>query len=1023
MTYLHDSVKTSRSFYTDTKIRNMLKNLNTFDWAVEEKERTVAAANEYLKYGLDNLLVYVTQQNIARSYGVNQSKGCPVCGKQIDKYGNYPYTADPLNKPFKLVCPNCMSIFPSNDFDSYYKSGLDENGRFHHDKADKSYLLNELYPDRPSDWCVDDGFGWVDPDGIKTKSFGKVYDREKGLVRKETTIGDNRYTFIAYFNHWYIWLHNFKSHGQKGFVTSAVSTFRDAYLFTGEKIYADAGLVLLSRVSDFYPEYDACVYKWEDGYKHSGGAWGKIVGSIWERQVIDNLMTAYDAFFPAIDGKSLETIRSCEFYKNNPITPKTEKDIILNIENNLLRQILPEVMNHRIRGNVGMHQGSIALAALILQNESFFNECIDFILSTTDKHLWGPGNILRIITDEVDHDGCGNETSVNYNSIWLNGIHSIAEILKGTNRDLYNNPKFMKMFHLDIPYIIADNYSLNIGDTNKAGNPITAIHEKPLLSFFELTGDIKSAQLLYKSAKLRETYKKDSESGSIDIYTDIETIEEKIQNVIDKYGEFKSESKNYSGLGLAKVELINDGDKKSIWMYYGRNTGHGHKDTLMLGIFAYDVYMNPDQGYPVYADGNPQTKNWNKNTISHDTVTVDNQPGKDHIVGIPKHYHAGEYTSVIDVEAPLLYNQTSCYRRTSVVVNMDNFFYTVDFFRIQGGNDHKYVFHGAEGETTTENLTLSRQVKGTFAGEEIEYASVEYDESNKDGFNYLYDVHKDKSVKRPFSVDWKVKDTWGVWDMERDIHLKISMIDPVNEVVLAKGKPPQNKPGNPKEYTYMIAMNKGTDIKSLFSAVIEAYENNSNILRTESMFIKTIDGSDASFGAKAVKVTLKNGRVDYIINSTDNKTYIINDEIEFKGFTAVISFMNNRIVYMYVNDVDLLMINGDRIVSDNPVVSGSVVNFTKEPGLNNSIIVKLDKDICPSLLTGAYVSIETDLIRNGFYEIVSAEYIEQNIYALNTGDVSFIRGFIDATDFDKGYKYNISEGESLKIVLPVETKW
>ena len=175
----HDSVKVSRTFYTEDKIRNAKKNIEKYEWAQKEKESVIEMAESYLAYGIDKLLVYVTQQNLPRSYGVNQMKGCPVCGKGIDQYGNYPYLADPLNKPFKLQCPNCKSVFPSNDFDSYYKSGLDENGIFHYDKADPKYLVNELYKDKPSDWCVDDGFGWVDPEGCKQKSTTKRYERGK----------------------------------------------------------------------------------------------------------------------------------------------------------------------------------------------------------------------------------------------------------------------------------------------------------------------------------------------------------------------------------------------------------------------------------------------------------------------------------------------------------------------------------------------------------------------------------------------------------------------------------------------------------------------------------------------------------------------------------------------------------------------------------------------------------------------------------------------------------------------------
>ena len=55
-------------------------------------------------------LTYVTQQNIPRSYGVNQMKGCG-CGKGIDKYGNYPILPI-FSTVFKTAVSNA-NPFPS----------------------------------------------------------------------------------------------------------------------------------------------------------------------------------------------------------------------------------------------------------------------------------------------------------------------------------------------------------------------------------------------------------------------------------------------------------------------------------------------------------------------------------------------------------------------------------------------------------------------------------------------------------------------------------------------------------------------------------------------------------------------------------------------------------------------------------------------------------------------------------------------------------------------------------------------
>src|SRR5690606_40364101 len=79
--------------------------------------------------------------------------------------------------------------------------------------------------------------------------------------------------------------------------------FRDAYLYTGDLRYARAGLILLDRVADVYPEMDVSVYKEEDGFlnSHGGTGKGKIRGSIWEATAVPNYLSAYDAFFPVVE--------------------------------------------------------------------------------------------------------------------------------------------------------------------------------------------------------------------------------------------------------------------------------------------------------------------------------------------------------------------------------------------------------------------------------------------------------------------------------------------------------------------------------------------------------------------------------------------------------------------------------------------------------------------------------------------------------------------------------------------------
>src|SRR5690606_28738658 len=96
MTLSKHVYKQTRTFYTDEKLNNVRKNLTLYEWAQEVSKKAVEAAESYLQFGNENLYNLVTSQLLPRSYGVNQLRGCPVCKKEIDRYGNYPWLGDPI---------------------------------------------------------------------------------------------------------------------------------------------------------------------------------------------------------------------------------------------------------------------------------------------------------------------------------------------------------------------------------------------------------------------------------------------------------------------------------------------------------------------------------------------------------------------------------------------------------------------------------------------------------------------------------------------------------------------------------------------------------------------------------------------------------------------------------------------------------------------------------------------------------------------------------------------------------------
>ncbi|MDF2670073.1 MAG: bacterial Ig-like protein, partial [Paenibacillus sp.] len=490
------SSKQRSTYFTPEKVSAVRRNVQNYDWGKQKLVETQAQADLYLDLGWEWLWNLPTPQTIPRSYAVNQKLGCPVCGVAHHSYGRWPWLADTLDQPWKLTCPSCQSVFPSNDFAAYYESAKDEHGVFQRGQGDPKYLKNELYPERGDSWGVDDGYGWIDNNG-------------------------ENWTFIAFYNHWKIWIRMIDASGNRfpaakhpwahgGMVETVMLHLRDAYVYTGELRYAQAGIVLLDRIADLYPEMDTSVYKWEDGFLHSHGSTGQggIVGSIWETSIVQSFVSAYDAFYPAMLGNSEVQLfladKALEFKLANA---KTSMDLIrVNIEDQILRQVYKSVRTIQIRGNHGSHQCALTLAAIVLDEPGTTEEWLDFVFQDgkvipPEAGGWSStgGNMLYALMSSVDRDGFGDEAAPSYNNIWVTAYKQVADILFGYDRythgDLYQNAKFRQMLRAHAGLIMIDRYMPQIGDSDSVGNPSLLYKLGEVIELFEKTGETVYAQL------------------------------------------------------------------------------------------------------------------------------------------------------------------------------------------------------------------------------------------------------------------------------------------------------------------------------------------------------------------------------------------------------------------------------------------------------------------------------------------------------------------------------------------------
>lgn len=1015
--------KSESTYFTPTRVQNARANIERFAWARTERDRAITAAAAFVNLSDEFLWSFVTPQSVSRSLGVliryrQRIKGSPgPDGAEINKFGNYPWKIDVINRPWKIQSPVTGELYPSNDFASFYQAGLNEHGIFDPTLARErgsQFLVNELYPERGPGWGVDDGMGWTDPDG-------------------------DTWTFIAYYNHWGVWN---TGGGQTfhGFILRALDSLRNAYLYTGDARYAHKGLVLLDRIADLYPEMDVSAYKWEDGFDNGDPnvhtVQGKILHDIWENGIARTFILAYDGLYPAIETDSaLTQFAEAQRAKYKLTTPKSTPSNIRNhIQDNILRLIYPAVQNSRIRGNTGMHQGVLALAAVVLDEENTSKEWLDFVFKPGDlvriedpsapygrRYVVTGGNLARVMINDVDRDGWGNEAAPGYNVGWLSNFLQLADAIDGYERypdyDLFGNVKFLNMFTACYKIYMLARYTPPIGDSGTTGaTGLTGALATDLLGYVK-TKDPNLAQLVY----LRNGNKTTNLHGSI-FDAEPEQVVTEIQDIITARGTFNPGSTHQTGYGFS---ALRDGEGKyahGLWMYYGRSSGHGHRDTLNLGVHGSGMDLAPDLGYPEVTGSDPERLNWTMATASHNTVVVDEKSQSTQWVAVPRLISETDRVKLVEVDAPLVYRDTDLYRRTLAMIKIDDLnSYGVDFFRIDGGNSHVFSFHGAKGVVTTGGLALTPQTGGSYAGPNVPFQDPTYNANGRlCGFNYLNAVERDAAPAGAFHVDWKVGDNWNVHPVDPDAHLRLTMLSDVDDVALADGIPPRNKPGNPDRLRYLLARRQGQNIRSNFVSVIETYEGQSSIASSTMVQVTDEEGNAVEpFEAAAVKVRLTNGRVDYIVSALDDaKRYLVDGNLVFRGRFGVYSD-----TYQFLHDCRQF---GSRTPAATSRVEGTVAAFTRELSLQNEITVqvegaRLGARFDVQTLVGSYIHVATDNVRNGTYRIAGARMIEPDLFALSIGDQTLIRSLLNPQDSNGGYTYDLAVGARLTIPLTYET--
>jgi hypothetical protein len=813
-TQADESANTRISFFFPPELISRARvNAQKYSWCNKAMNNIIAQAKPWIELSDDELWSLMFSHTLERAWMVWSDGYCPACKKDVVMYN---WKINAWKYPWKLQCPNCGQLFPKNDFHRFYLSGLDDNGVFQHNLADKNLLYNTEHPD-PTDplhkFGVDAGKGYSD--------------------------GKQTWHFIATYLVYGQW---------KQVVLAGIENLANAYVVTGEPVYARKAGILLDRVADLYPDFDFRTQGWM--YERINYSWGYI--SYWQQagEELQTITLAYDKVrgnWP--NNQQLIRFLSQKAKQYKLENPKSSyADIQRNIENRILRESLEHLS--KIRNNYPLQEIAVTYVKTILDWPEKREEIISEITQWMEK--------------AVQVDGVTGEKG-GYSSL---GLKHILSFLGHYDRaepgflqkiiGLLPNLRKTYLFHTDTRVLDAYNILPGDGGTfgRKEGYRIQFSRNPGLdtsvYSFFwklyEITEDPIYVQILYRE----NSYELDGLAYDI-FYENPEVLQRQVKEVIDRVDtEIQTVSTDKKQWHLAILRSGKEDNARVLALDYDSGGRHGHKDGMSLSLYAKGLDLMPDLGYPPVQFGGWDTGQvkWYYMTASHPTVVVD---GKDNNgAGKTTLWANGEKFRAVRASGADLINGKQ-FERTAILIDIsDNDFYVLDIFRVVGGKDHAKFMHSYFSTIKTEGLSFN--------------TGRDY------GFGTLMRNFQTDSIAEPgWSVDWKIEDRYSYLPKKADVHLKYIDLTSTAEVSIAEGWVAASRSAyssKMQDWIPRIMVRRRSDktpLASTFIAVIEPYENKSNIMQIRRLSLQRLDGIDWPDTHVAVEVLLADGSKDLTI--------------------------------------------------------------------------------------------------------------------------------------------------------------
>ncbi len=792
-------------------------NANSYDWAAKIRKQAIADAERWRKISDEELWSYMFGSAITRSHMVWSSGFCPKCRKPVPMYD---WQIDAWAKPWKARCPHCNEQFPKNDFEKFYRSGLDDHAVFDPRRADRKLLFNVEHPD-PSDplhgFGVDDGEGYVE--------------------------GKNRWRFIGAYLLYGQWTQR---------IEDGIKNLSTAYTVTGDPVYAHKAAVMLDRVADLWPTFDYATQGLVYERAHYGGG---VAGYVWyaitSAITVRELVSAYDKIFDGIRGDTALV----SFLGSKDSRKRRFAEVQKNIEDNILRHALqhPE----KIRSNYPWTDRALSLIRTVLN--------------------W-PANRAELRTglNEIVHkgvavDGLSGEKGLDsYATIAPRELGSIIEEYARLDPGLLpellqRSPKLRETYRFHFDTWINREYYPNIGDAGSfarkaphyAGLTFPAAGSAAEVSIYSFLGRMWKATSdpLYAQLAWNGNGNK-AEGLPHDIFAeDSARFAGEVKQVIAHEGAWpKAASVNKSEWRLAILRHRTAPDA-AVWLDYdsipeSQLKSHYHFDAMNIGMFAKGLDLLPEFGYPAVQFGDWHTPQalWHKKTAAHNTVVVD---GKDQFGGptAMTYWSAGGEMQAMRASSPSQIHGKLYERTVAMIETGPADFYVFDVFRVTGGTDHAKVTHTMFASAQTQGLHLA--------------PAVDFGNST-----LMRGFQSDTDPAMGWSVDWKIEDKYKYLPAGKQVHLRYTDLTRGAEASLAESWTVASATST-TEYWIPTVMTrrrvKDGELSSTFVGLLDPYETRPQIARVTRL------DKEGDISVR-VEVELSDGRKDLLIAGPDGVT-------------------------------------------------------------------------------------------------------------------------------------------------------